>query len=145
MDLNDSDRTDPPPVVPRPDEVHDRYALALRIGVPLVMVLLAAAFVVYAFGLLPPAVPLSDLPQYWSLPADRFVAETGLPTGAQWTGRLGQGDVLTIIPAVFLVSLTALCLVSVLPIFARRRDRVFVVIVVLQLIVLVIAAWPSGT
>lgn len=143
MDMNDQDRSDPP-VVPRPDEVHERYVLALRIGVHLALVLLAAAFVVYAFGLLPPAVPLDELPRYWSLPADRFVAETGLPSGFQWTGRLGQGDVLSIIPAVFLVSLAGLCLLSVLPIFARRRDRVFVAIVVLQLVVLVIAAWPGG-
>lgn len=125
-----------------------RYALGLRIGVRVALVMLVAAFVLYVLGManlgfLEPQVPKSRLPEVWGKPADAYIAETGMPTGWGWTTRLHQGDVLAILPAVFLAALTGLCMLSILPVLARRRDWAYVVILLLQLGLFILAAMPG--
>ena len=123
---------------------HRRYIRALRIWTRVSLLLLVTAFVLLVVGKPPPAVPLDELPRTWSLSADEFVRQARMPSGWQWTARLHQSDVLSIVPAVFLASVTGLCLLSILPIFIRRRDVVFVVLILLQLAVFVLAALPGG-
>ena len=120
-----------------------RYAMGLRVGVCGALVMLAAAFCIYVFGLSSPHVPLGDLPRYWGLRAGEYIEQTGMPTGWQWTGRLHQRDVLSLLPAVFLAALSGLCLLSVLPIFARKRDYVYVLIILLQIALFIVAAMPG--
>jgi hypothetical protein len=118
----------------------ERLARSLGIGVRIGLVLLAATFVVYVFGLLPPHVPLDRVPSYWHLRAADYLERTGMPARWQWAARLSEGDVLTMVPAVFLVALAAPCLVAVLPMLVRRREFVYVAIIVLQLALFAVAA-----
>lgn len=120
-----------------------RYAMALRVGVRGALVMLAAAFCIYIFGLARPHVSLEDLPKYWGLRAGEYIQQTGMPTGWQWTARLYESDVLSVLPAVFLAALTGLCMLSILPIFARRRDYVYVLIILLQIALFMVAAMPG--
>ena len=127
-----------------PPPERNLYVRALRIWTRLALLLLVLTFALYTTGLLPAAVPMSDLPRYWSLPADEFVRQTHLPTGWQWTSRLHEGDVMSIISAVFLSAVTGICLLSILPSFARRRDWAYMAVILLQLAVFVYAAMPKG-
>jgi hypothetical protein len=120
-----------------------RYSLGLRVGVRVALVMLVAAFATYAFGLLEPHIPMSQLPDVWRLPATEFIEETGMPTGWGWTARLHQGDVFAILPAVFLAALTGFCMLAVLPVLIRRRDWIYVVILLIQLGLFIVAALPG--
>ncbi len=120
-----------------------RYAGILRVGVRVALVLLLAAFVVYTAGVLPAHVPLNELPKHWTVSAKEYVDRTGMPTDWQWVGRLGEGDVASIVPAIFLALLTAVCLVAVLPAFLRRREYAYAVMVILQLGIFAAAALPG--
>ena len=120
-----------------------RYAMGLRVGVCGALVMLPVAFCIYVFGLARPHVSLGDLPRYWGLRAGEYIEQTGMPTGWQWTARLYESDVLSVLPAVFLAALSGLCLLSVLPIFARKRDYVYVLIILLQIALFIVAAMPG--
>ncbi|MBN2581470.1 MAG: hypothetical protein JXL80_00270 [Planctomycetes bacterium] len=120
-----------------------RYAAVLRIGVRVALVLLVAVFCLYGFEIVQPHVPLKELPRYWSLSSAEYIEQTGMPTRWQWLDRLGEGDVLTILPAVFLASLTAVCLLAVQPLFARRGEHIHVIIILLHLFLIVLATIPG--
>jgi hypothetical protein len=125
-----------------PPPERNLYIRALRIWTRVALILLLASFAIYALGLMTPAVPMDELPRYWSLGADEFVQQTGLPTGWEWTSRLYQSDVLSIISAVFLAAVTGICLLSILPSFLKTRDWAYVAIVILQVILFIVAALP---
>lgn len=120
-----------------------RYALGQRVGVCVGLAMLVAVFCIHVFGLVPPKIPLEELPQYWDRPSKEFVKDDFMPDGWEWTGRLGEGDVLTILPAVFLAAVTGFCLAATLPIHWRKRDWAYVVIILLQLAVFVVASLPG--
>ena len=121
-----------------------RYAALLRFGVRLALLTLPLAFLVYAIELPPPHVPIHELPRYWSLPSAEYVRQAGMPRGWDWAARLAQGDVLTILPAVLLCSLSVACLLAIWPMYFRKRDWPFVLIVFLLLAVLLISALPAA-
>ncbi len=99
-----------------------------------------ATFVVYVSRAVPPAVPFEDLPKYWTLPADQYVAATGAPTGWHWLGRLHQGDYLTFVGVAMLALLAAVCYLRVLPIYLRNGDYVYAAIALVEVAVIALAA-----
>ena len=121
-----------------PEEL--RYARVLGIGARVGLVLLIVSFVLYVSGVVPPLVPLADLPKYWSLPAREFVASTHQLTGWAWLRQIGKGDIATLAPIAFLAGVSVLCSLAVLPQFVRRGEVVHAAILVLQIVVLVLAA-----
>ena len=121
-----------------PEEL--RYARVLDIGARVGLVLLIVSFALYVSGVVPPLVPLEELPRYWSLSAREFVASTHQLTGWAWLRQIGKGDVATLAPVAFLAGVSVLCSLAVLPQFVRRGEVVHAVIVVLQIVVLVLAA-----
>jgi hypothetical protein len=98
------------------------------------------AFIVYAGGLLPPYLPLSELPRYWSLPVNRFVAVTGMPQGWNWVRLLGYGDVLNLGAVALLALVTPACYARLLLRLVAERDWLQAWLVAAQLVVLVAAA-----
>lgn len=122
-------------------EEQSRYAGVLEWFTRLGLGLLSAAFLAYATGLLPGHVPIDRLPELWGLPAGEFLARTETPAGWGWIQLLGRGDMLNLAGIGLLAGCSMLCLASVLPIYLRRRERFYVAIVVLQIAVLVLAAW----
>lgn len=102
--------------------------------------LLVGSFLLYITGVLPPHVPVHQLPLVWGLPVDRYLAATGMPSGWGWLALLARGDVLNFAGVAFLSMTTLICYLRVLPILVRRRDRVFATIVALEIAVLALAA-----
>jgi hypothetical protein len=121
-----------------PDQL--AYADLLDVGVTIGRFVLGGMFIIYVFGFVEPKVPLSELPYYWSIPADQYSLLVGVGTGWSWLKLVGYGDYMNFLGIAFLVSLTGACYVGVLPFSLRRKDNSFSAILLLQVVVLLLAA-----
>lgn len=117
-----------------------RYAKVLGIGVRTGFVLLVVSFALYMSGILHPLVPITEIPKYWGLPADEFVKATHTPTGWAWLSQIWKGDMLNLVGVAVLAGISIISTLSILPIFARNRERLQIIISVLLVLVLVISA-----
>lgn len=99
--------------------------------------ILLATFLAYAFGVLEPLVPTHELVRLWSLPADRYVAATGAPTGWGWLPMLGRGDYVNFIGIALLGTVTIVCYARIVP----ALPRLHAVLAIIQIAVLLAAAW----
>lgn len=117
-----------------------RYATVLGAGVRIGFVMLVASFILYLSGVLPPLVPLSELPKYWGLPAAQFAQATHTPTGWAWLMHLGSGDMLNMAGICVLAAVSAVSTLAVIPLFAKNRDTTHLVLSVLLIAVLVLSA-----
>src|SRR5208337_2291810 len=82
-------------------------------------------FIVYLSGLLPPHVPVKDLPMYWSMPVKKYLAAAHIHPGWSWLFMIGKGDFLNFVGIAFLAGVTILCYMRIIPIFFRKKDRVY--------------------
>ena len=117
-----------------------RYATLLNWGARSGLAILAASFLAYVFGWLPAHVPVEQLPNVWNLPVGEYLKQTGSPTGWAWLGRLGEGDYAGLFGIAWLSGCSLVCLLAVMPIYARRGDRMFLAICVIALLVQLAAA-----
>ena len=116
------------------------YARVLRRGGRLGVVAMAVTFALYVSGIVPPLVPIDQLPRYWGLSAADYVRAAKLPQGWGWMPLVGRGDVLNFIGVVLLAALTIVAYVRIVPILFRRRDLPYLFIVVAEIAVLALAA-----
>lgn len=116
------------------------YARWLDAGMKAGLLLLTASFVLYVLGVLTPHVPVADLPRYWSMPVKEYLAATGIHTGWSWVLMLGKGDFLNFVGIAFLAGVTIACYIAIIPIFLRKKDRVYAWLAVTEVLVLVLAA-----
>lgn len=116
------------------------YADLLDLGVKIGRLFLICTFIIYAFELIPPKIPLSELPAYWSMPADQYSKAVSIGTGLSWLRLVAYADYLNFVGIAFLTSLTALCYLRVLLSSVGRKDFAFAAILVLELIMLALAA-----
>ena len=66
-------------------ERHEKaYARWLALGARIGFVALVISFFIYLFGIIPPGIPPTELPKYWSLPVADYLAATHAPTGWNW-------------------------------------------------------------
>lgn len=116
------------------------YASVLDSGMKLGLVVLVATFVAYVSGFVTPHVHVEDLPRYWSMPVKDYLSATGIHAGWAWVGLLGKGDFLNFLPIAFLAGTAIACYAKVTPIFFRKKDAVYGVLAVLEVLVLALAA-----
>jgi len=116
------------------------YAELLDWGMKVGLLGLTASFAVYVSGVLPPRVPLADLPRYWSLPVKEYLAATGTHAGWSWLHLLGHGDFLNFIGIAFLSGVTIACYLAITPILFRKKDLIFGWIAIAEVVVLLLAA-----
>ena len=57
-----------------------------------------------------------------------------------WLGMLGKGDFINFIGIAFLAGVTVLCYSAIFPIFVRKKDVVYAVLALLEVLVLLLAA-----
>lgn len=101
---------------------------------------LILTFIIYATGAIPSRIPLKDIPQYWGMSVNDYLARTGLQTGWSWWAKVGYSDLMNFLPIAFLSSITILCYMVVIPIFWRKKEKVYLGITVVQILVLILAA-----
>jgi hypothetical protein len=116
------------------------YARWLELGVRIGLAGLLAIFVLYIIGYPAPHVPLDALPRYWGLPANRYLAAVGVRPGWGWLQFVSKGDYLNFVGISFLISVTAICYLRVLPVMWRKGDMICAGLVLLQVAVLLFAA-----
>jgi hypothetical protein len=117
-----------------------RYARVLEWGARLGLAAAVLAFALYVSGILPGRVPLEQLSTLWSLPLADYLQRSATPIGWGWVKLAMHGDFASIVGIAILSSVSVACLAAVLPIYARRADRVYAILCVLAIGVLVLAA-----
>lgn len=116
------------------------YARLLDIGMKLGFIVLVITFIIYVTGIFAHHIPLNDLSKYWGMPVHDYLEATGIHAGWSWLGMLGKGDFLNFIGIAFLAGVTAICYLAITPIFFKKKDTVYGVLAILEVLVLVLAA-----
>ena len=116
------------------------YARWLAAGSRSSLALLAVLFVVYLTGVVPPLVPVAELPNYWGLSAGQYAIATGTPTGWRWLELVGRSDVMNLAGIACVALVTPVCFARLVPEFVRQRERMFAAIALMELWILVLAA-----
>ena len=116
------------------------YAKLLDIGMKLGLLMLVISFTIYVLGIFTPHVPVGDLPKYWSMPVKDYLKATDIHTGWSWIYLLGKGDFLNFVGIAFLSGVTILCYMRIIPILFRKKDTVYAVLAIIEVLVLVLAA-----
>jgi len=116
------------------------YAKLLDSGMKAGLITVTITFVIYLLGIFPPHVPVNDLPKYWGMPVKDYLEATGIHPGWAWLGMLGKGDFLNFIGIAFLAGVTIPCYIRIIPIFFRKKDTVYGIIAILEVLVLTLAA-----
>lgn len=121
-----------------PEQV--RYANILFYGCWGAIFLLFVTYFLYVFGILEPHVPLDELSGYWSQGVHHYVETAKVPLGWGWVALLGSGDFLNFIGIVILAALTIVAYLTLIPAYLKQKDIPFLIIVVLEILVLSLAA-----
>ncbi|MBF0538840.1 MAG: hypothetical protein HQL03_11385 [Nitrospirae bacterium] len=116
------------------------YAKILDMGMKLGMLMLFVSFIIYITGIFPPFVPVDDLPRLWGLSVHEYLAKTGIHPGWAWLHLLGNGDFLNFVGVAFLGGVTLICFVAIIPVLFRKKDTVYGIIALIEVLVLALAA-----
>lgn len=116
------------------------YASILDKGMKLGLLAIVVTFTLYASGVMTPHVPIGDLPKYWSMPVKDYLAATSIHTGWSWLGMLGKGDFVNFIGIALLAGVTIACYIAIMPVFLKKKDKVFFIISLIEVVVLLVAS-----
>lgn len=117
-----------------------RYANILNIGMYVGLLIIGITFILYLASILPPFIPLQELPNYWTMRSADFIHTLHTPTGWDWVFMLNRGDYLNLVGIAILAGLTILCYIVILPVLVRKKDKPYIIITILEVIILVFAA-----
>ena len=124
----------------QPGSDQERYARLLAIGTNTGLAMLVVLFGIYMLGVVDPHVPHERLPEIWHLPSSDFLELARLEAGWGWTARLRHADILTLLGIVTLAFCSVPCLLAVMPIYWRSRQRMLFAICGLEVVVITMAA-----
>ena len=130
------------------DEEQFLYAKVLGYGMLLGLAILLLTFLLYATGIMAPAIPKDTLANYWQYSAHHYlevVEEEYLHLGRlcdgwTWTRLLGKGDYVNFIGIATLSAITILCYLAIIPTLLRKGDKVYAIIALLEALILSLAA-----
>ena len=124
------------------------YAKILNVGMYLGLGILLATFALYLTGLLAPAVPIEELPNYWTLSAHdyleainhQFLHRDELVLGWGWVFVLNKGDFVNFVGIAVLALVTIVCYLGILPTLIKKKDWIYGAIAVVEVLILTLAA-----
>jgi hypothetical protein len=117
-----------------------RYAEFLKWSVRVALALLVIGFAAYMLEFAPAHVPFDQLVRLWSQPMEVYLREAAIPTGWSWVAVIHKGEFASLGGIVILAGCSLVSLVAVIPIYARRGDRLHAAFCVLEILVLAAAA-----
>jgi hypothetical protein len=117
-----------------------RYANLLFNGCWGAIALLFLTYLLYVTGIIEAHVPMDKLPSYWSRSVQHYVEAADVPVGWGWVRLLGTGDFLNFLGIAMLAGLTIVGYLTLIPAYLRSKDLPFLTIVVLEILVLLMAA-----
>ena len=80
------------------------------------------------------------MPRYWNLPVEEYLAAAGVEPGWGWVEHIAKGDYINLVGVAMLSSVSVVCYVRLLPLLWKERDRIYMAIAALEIVVLVLAA-----
>lgn len=124
------------------------YANVLEKGMYIGLLLLVVTFTIYVLGIMPAAVPLSEISGYWNLSVHDYLAAVNsnflhldhAPVGWSWLQMLGKGDYLNFVGVAILSGITIVCYLAIVPTLVRKGDYAYVVMCLLEAAILILAA-----
>jgi hypothetical protein len=124
------------------------YATVLEKGMLIGLVLMFITFALYVFGIMDPAVPLSEISGYWNQDVHSYLVAINtnflhlenLPTGWGWVPLVGKGDFLNFIPVAILSGVTIVCYLIIVPGLFRRGDKAYGIMAIAEAVILALAA-----
>ena len=136
------------PECPNADEEQLLYAQILQAGMYVGLALLFVTYALYLFGVVAPGGPMEQLPEYWVLSVDDYLAAVNANhlhlehavTGWSWLSVLRYGDYLNYLGIALLSAITIICYVGIVPTLIRKRDKAYAGIAMVQAVILALAA-----
>jgi len=136
------------PELPPINEEQLLYARILEVGVLAGLATLLVTFGLYVLGLVEPAIPMHELPRYWTLNVHDYLEAINrdhlhrdhLVVGWSWISALRFGDYLNFLGIVLLSAVTVVCYVGILPTLLRKRDWAYSCMAALEAMILSLAA-----
>ncbi len=130
------------------DEEQFLYAKLLGYGMLIGLAVLLLTFLLYATGIMEPAIPKDALANYWQHNAHHYlevVEEEYLHLGRlcdgwAWVRLLGKGDYINFVGIAILSAITILCYLAIIPTLLRKGDKVYAIIALLEALILSLAA-----
>jgi len=124
------------------------YARVLAAGMYAGLALLLLTFILYITGAVDSAVPIGDLPAYWSMGVEEYLEAINHAhlhrdhhlTGWWWLTALGFGDYMNFIGIAVLSAVTIVCFFGIVPTLLRKRDFIYAAIALVQALILALAA-----
>jgi hypothetical protein len=123
---------------PMPEQI--TYANLLFLAVWLSILLMILTYFAYVTDLVSPHVPMDVVQQHWSSSVGNYLHATQSPHGWGWLRLLDTGDYLNFVGLALLALITIFCYLVLLPGYIRRKDRIYTLICVLEVLVLSLAA-----
>jgi hypothetical protein len=131
---------------PSADEEQLLYAKILQTGMYIGLALLLVTFAVYS--VVAPAVPVQELPNYWTMDAHDYLEATNHDylhhehpiSGWDWLSVLGKGDYLNFLGIAVLSAVSIFCFLGIVPTLVRKRDWAYVMMALLEAAILALAA-----
>lgn len=123
---------------PHPEQFH--YAAVLHWSTLAGFIVLIVTFLAYMFGWLPASVPLEQLPHLWNLSTEEYLKATGTPTGWSWLSMIGKGDFASLLGIAMLSGCSILCILAIMPAYAKNKNTTYLVICSLEMAVLIVSA-----
>jgi hypothetical protein len=123
-----------------------RYARMLDWGARAGLVILLLSFAAYVLGLAEAHVPPARLPELWMHPVGRYLELTGSPTGWGWVALVHRGDIAGLMGIAVLAGCSVASLLALVPLYAARGDKAFVIVCLAEVAVMLVAAsgWPGA-
>jgi hypothetical protein len=116
------------------------YARILWYGSIISIVAITAAYMVYITGILPHYIEFDKIVELWGKKSHKFVEETNTPIGWEWLRLVMYGDFLNLLLLTFLSFLTIVCYLAIIPLLVAKKDFIYFVIALVEVLVLLLAA-----
>jgi hypothetical protein len=116
------------------------YAKILDLGMKAGLLALIITFIIYLTGFFTPHIPVNDLSKYWGMPVHEYLEHTKIHPGWAWLSMLNKGDFLNFVGIAFLAGVTMICYIAIIPILFKKKDSVYGVIAIIEVLVLALAA-----
>ena len=116
------------------------YAKVINTSRAIGLLILVVTFFIYLLVIIPPRIALNELSEYWGLSVKDYLTMTGTQIGWSWIGMLGYSDFMNFLPIAFICGITIICYLSIIPIFFRKKDKIYIWIAIAQILILLIAA-----
>ncbi len=116
------------------------YGNILNKGMIIGLIGLIVAFIIYALEVMPTKIPLVEVQHYWVMPVHEYLEKSGMHAGWYWITQIGYADMLNLFPIAFLSALTIICYIAILPVLSKKKDTVYVILSIVEVLVLCLAA-----